>query len=896
VSETRADSVGSKIARAKFESHRSLADTLKRGLLRHAILGESPPTVGRYEVRRKLGEGGMSTVFEAWDPNLSRTIALKVLHGDHSDRGVDIQHEARALARLTDPSIVTVHDLGVEQDQLYVCMALVDGGDAARWLERHGPVGWKRIVGWFADAARGLHAAHSANIVHRDFKLENLLIGSDGHARVTDFGLARLDGRDGILAGDESGIAPELGDAIPDVPRFEHAPPITGSWPGVVGTPGYIAPEVRGGQTADARSDQWALFVALDRALTRADDTLPNEVLALIERGTDADPLARFEDLAEVEAELRRLLGESDTGARRARELLARRVRTVWLEGVRDRAVATVGRVLPLGTSVVTELSPEREALSIAATDALGMAQALRQLAAGVLLIGAPGSGKTVRLTEVAAALLERASVDEEAPLPVILNLSAFAGHRGSFREWLQNELVSKYALSRAQVIAWIDAGRISLLLDGLDELAPSHRDRFVAAFHEFRAEQPLAFLITCREDEARALAPMLRCDLALRTEALDPGVIAEALAALDASESAALQALLGHDSEVAEQLRNPLLLTLFLLLREELGAAVFEPEGLRERLYEAALAHALAVPPAVPEAERGPAVAGLEWLAQTMGRVGVTELWLEELQMSWLPTRGLRVLGTVLALLVALLGAIAVNLPAAWIGGQPTALGLVWATASAGSAFAILRGLRIVPMEAMRWSWRRFWTWVPANVGMGTLAGFANSRISGEPQADMLLGAITGLLGMSMIGLVPAGRERRVRPNEGMRESIRNACIVAPLVALLLFVGVGYVAVPLVTPMTGPESMYQTFADPRLTWGLTMGVAGGYATWLATGMWAPLAQGVLRLLLAWKTPLPLKLEAWLDDWARRDLLRRVGGGWMFRHQTFRTWLERRRT
>ena len=196
--------------------------------------------------------------------------------------------------------------------------------------------------------------------------------------------------------------------------------------------------------------------------------------------------------------------------------------------------------------------------------------------------------------------------------------------------------------------------------------------------------------------------------------------------------------------------------------------------------------------------------------------------------------------------------------------------------------------------MEAMRWSWRRFWTWVPANVGMGTLAGFANSRISGEPQADMLLGAITGLLGMSMIGLVPAGRERRVRPNEGMRESIRNACIVAPLVGLLLFVGVGYVAVPLVTPMTGPDSMYHTFADPRLTWGLTMGVAGGYATWLATGMWAPLAHGVLRLLLAWKTPLPLDLAAWLDDWARRDLLRRVGGGWMFRHQTFRAWLEAR--
>jgi serine/threonine protein kinase len=299
-------SFGSRIARAQVHPTTSMAEKLTRALMRHRLLGEPLPALGRYRIRRKLGEGGMAVVFEGWDPHLSRPVAIKVLHGDPDSSVVDIQHEARVLARLTDPTIVTVYDLGVEDEQVYVCMALVDGGDLSHWLRQHGPVPWRRILAWFADAARGLHTAHKANIVHRDFKLENLLIGSDGLARVTDFGLARLDPR-----ADQPDADPAPGPAGADVP----ASPVT--WTGLAGTPGYIAPEVRAGSRADARSDQWSFFVALDRALTFADDEPPPALAAMIERGRAEDPEDRYAELAIVEAMLRELLARPDTSARR---------------------------------------------------------------------------------------------------------------------------------------------------------------------------------------------------------------------------------------------------------------------------------------------------------------------------------------------------------------------------------------------------------------------------------------------------------------------------------------------------------------------------------------------------------------------------------------------------
>jgi predicted Ser/Thr protein kinase len=188
--------------------------------------------VGRYEVESFLGAGGLSLVYIARDPELNRRVALKLLKSDAQAR---LLREAQAMARVSHPNVVAVHDVGEWNGRVFLAMELVDGIDLRAWLAAK-PHRLVEIVDAFRDAGRGLAAAHAAGLVHRDFKPENVLVGKDGRVRVTDFGLA------------ESLDAPApTGDAIS-------------------GTPAYMAPEQHRAENVDARTDQFAFCVALHEA------------------------------------------------------------------------------------------------------------------------------------------------------------------------------------------------------------------------------------------------------------------------------------------------------------------------------------------------------------------------------------------------------------------------------------------------------------------------------------------------------------------------------------------------------------------------------------------------------------------------------------------------------
>ncbi|MGH1341781.1 MAG: protein kinase domain-containing protein [Nannocystales bacterium] len=222
----------------------------------------APVQIGRYRLGERLGAGGMGIVFAAQDTSLDRPVALKLLRpGYEMDAAAErLQREARAMARLSHPNVVTVFDVGTHEGAVFVAMEKVEGGTLRDWLREPRPTA--DIIDVLDQAAGGLGAAHGAGLVHRDFKPENVMVGNDGRVRVLDFGLAKPSD-----PGNTADLLTQTGTML--------------------GTPRYMAPEQFRGEDADARSDQFALGVVFYEALygvhpyqPKDDRPLPRAVLA----------------------------------------------------------------------------------------------------------------------------------------------------------------------------------------------------------------------------------------------------------------------------------------------------------------------------------------------------------------------------------------------------------------------------------------------------------------------------------------------------------------------------------------------------------------------------------------------------------------------------------------
>jgi serine/threonine protein kinase len=272
-------------ARAHLDScdscRRLVADVARTSTLRQAQPAEGPlaagARVGRYQIVGVLGSGGMGVVYDARDPELDRTIALKLLHAcaDATELQVRLLREAQAMARLSHPNVLPVFDVGTWEGRVFVAMEKMPGGTLAGWL-RERPRTRDQILSVFRRAGRGLQAAHDAGLLHRDFKPDNVLV--DGETvRVSDFGLARRS--------DEAAPAPSGGEGPLDVTLTR-----TGS---LVGTPAYMAPEQLDGRMLDVRADVFSFSVALWEALFGARPfagSTVGELRAAIAAGPKAPP------------------------------------------------------------------------------------------------------------------------------------------------------------------------------------------------------------------------------------------------------------------------------------------------------------------------------------------------------------------------------------------------------------------------------------------------------------------------------------------------------------------------------------------------------------------------------------------------------------------------------
>jgi serine/threonine protein kinase len=209
----------------------------------------------RYHLLEPLGIGGMGVVYTAFDNKLQRKVAVKRLRelavaASAERRRARFLREARLLASLSHPNVLTVHDVGGVDPELYVVMELVDGWPMSRWISEAAPrPDWRRILDLYLQVGRGLSAAHQLGVVHRDVKPENILVARSGRVLIGDFGLA------GLAEATEAPVDPAAGPS---------GLTQTGS---VLGTPAYMAPEQHEGKPADMLSDQFSFCVSLFESL-----------------------------------------------------------------------------------------------------------------------------------------------------------------------------------------------------------------------------------------------------------------------------------------------------------------------------------------------------------------------------------------------------------------------------------------------------------------------------------------------------------------------------------------------------------------------------------------------------------------------------------------------------
>jgi CubicO group peptidase (beta-lactamase class C family) len=271
----------------------------------------------RYELQRLLGTGGMGEVFLAKDRVLGRLVALKLLHEDGASAASEglerVSREARALASLADPNVVTVYDRGVLDGRPFLAMEYVRGRTLRQWITADAP-DLGRVVDVLIQSGRGLAAAHEIGVVHRDFKPDNVLVGEDGRARVTDFGLARASSTT----------------ETPEVTPTERPLDRTVTHGVFAGTPAYAAPERPAGAPADARSDQYAFCVTAYEAIhgvrpadgpadpVRANpgDPRVRRIDAVLARGLSPDPAHRFASMRDVLQQLEACMRPPGRGRR----------------------------------------------------------------------------------------------------------------------------------------------------------------------------------------------------------------------------------------------------------------------------------------------------------------------------------------------------------------------------------------------------------------------------------------------------------------------------------------------------------------------------------------------------------------------------------------------------
>jgi MFS family permease len=489
-------------------------------------------------------------------------------------------------------------------------------------------------------------------------------------------------------------------------------------------------------------------------------------------------------------------------------------VHRVWVVGVLNQALSVI---LPINIRLHKQMDavdqsawfdlldfPQQPgSLLPAETHVADIFQEMNQ---ALLILGEPGSGKTILLLMLARESIAQAMRDARCAIPVVLNLSSWGAHRQPFAQWLVEELRVKYNIPRRIATAWVEQDELMLLLDGLDEVAAPHRDACVQAINQFRQEHLTPIALCCRIADYMALPTKLRLNGAVVLRNLTPEQIEQYLHSAGPA-LAGLRTALARDSVLQELAQTPLMLSIMALAyRDQPGASLESgpddsTEARRRHLFDAYVDRMFSRTARTRQEDypRPQAIHWLSWLAKTMTQHGQSTFLIEELQDSCLssPRRqrlarvGSRVACGLLLFLAAVLGAFC----AAWIrtlGDNPIALAATSISALAFGAVYVLNygvasGLvtRASPILAL------FGTFALATLTGMLLAWVVSGLLTGSLLFGLFIGLSFGLPG-GFAGIALAD-PRRIALSERLHWSWRRG-LPGLLLGIMLSLGGAFV------------------------------------------------------------------------------------------------------
>ncbi len=378
-------------------------------------------TLSHYRIVSKIGAGGMGEVYLAQDTKLDRKVALKILPADlasHRDRMDRFVREAKSAAALSHPNIAQIFEIGEDNGTHYIAMEFIDGVTLREKIHRE-RTELRKLLRYLQHAAEGLAKAHAAGIVHRDLKPDNIMITRDGHAKILDFGLAKLIEPQPLPGGDSSEVATAM---LP-----QHSTPGT-----VMGTVGYMSPEQAQGKTKeiDQRSDIFSFGCILFEAATgkkpfegesvikslhmvvyelapplaELNPSAPAELQRIVRRCLEKDADDRFQGIKEVAIELKHLRRELETGAD--------------FDTTTPPPVSSQAALSTDSGSTVKSTAPVSASIPPAISSAEYVVQGLKQHKLGVVLVLALIIGTAVLFAYYLHARNSEVAIDSIAVLP----------------------------------------------------------------------------------------------------------------------------------------------------------------------------------------------------------------------------------------------------------------------------------------------------------------------------------------------------------------------------------------------------------------------------------------------------------------------------------------------